>query len=226
MKWEDEGIVVSLKNHGESNLIVTFFTKYHGRYNGFLRKGKKTQFECQLGVNSKIWWNARLSEHLGIWKVETLYNPIGVIFNDRLSLYALKSACNLIQTVLPERSPEKNIYNSMKDFVYALMNSNWFLQYINFELTFLESLGFELRNVNYSKIRFNNKLNGSYSDKLYELIKLLENLQKPTVKDFVKILSLISFFLEYYVFSSYSMKAPKGRIQFLSYIKTSLSKEK
>src|SRR5207237_1348458 len=39
MRWSDEGIVLAIKRHGESNAIAELMTREHGRHLGLVRGG-------------------------------------------------------------------------------------------------------------------------------------------------------------------------------------------
>lgn len=41
--WEDEGIVVSSRSHGERGAVVTLLTRDHGRHGGVLRSASSQQ---------------------------------------------------------------------------------------------------------------------------------------------------------------------------------------
>ena len=39
MDWSDEGIVLSMRPHGESGLVASLLTRAHGRHAGFVAGG-------------------------------------------------------------------------------------------------------------------------------------------------------------------------------------------
>ena len=47
MDWQDGGIVLSLRKHGESSVVVHLLTREHGRHSGLVRGGNSKK---QRGV--------------------------------------------------------------------------------------------------------------------------------------------------------------------------------
>jgi excinuclease ABC subunit B len=43
MKFEDSGIIISLKKYGENSLIVKVFSQHHGLYRGFVKSAKSSK---------------------------------------------------------------------------------------------------------------------------------------------------------------------------------------
>ena len=72
MKWNDEGILIDLKVHGEKNCIIRVLTKNHGLCSGLVTGGqtKKIRSSLQPGAQLFIYWSARLAEHLGTFQVD------------------------------------------------------------------------------------------------------------------------------------------------------------
>ena len=70
------------------------------------------------------------------------------IFSD-----ALISICSLLNVLLPESQPNKNIYNSFEKLVASLNIENWIFLYIFFELNLIKELGYD---TNLSQNKFEN----------------------------------------------------------------------
>ena len=72
MEWSDEGIVLTLRPHGEGAGILEALTRNHGRHLGLVRGGSSSKGRAQLqpGNRVKLTWRARLAENLGIYVVE------------------------------------------------------------------------------------------------------------------------------------------------------------
>ncbi|MCX7338511.1 MAG: DNA repair protein RecO [Alphaproteobacteria bacterium] len=149
MKWTDRGIILSQRVSSEHSSIVTVFTREHGKHNGLIRLGSKSQnpqSSQQPGTIAEVTWNARLSEHLGNWKLDPLESLWIKIFKKPLSLAALSSACALLDKSLPERHPYSELYEYFEDFLHTLIRcgDHWQKDYIFFELKLLSVLGFGL----------------------------------------------------------------------------------
>ena len=79
---------------GESAAVVNIFTEKNGKYAGLVR-GAKTQAMrslLQIGNKVKATWRARLSEHLGTFKLEPIKSIATNFFDDPLKLLGLTSA--------------------------------------------------------------------------------------------------------------------------------------
>src|ERR1700753_742650 len=72
MQWIDEGIVLGVKRHGESSVIVELMTQERGRHLGLVRGGTGTRLRgiLQPGNSLRATWRARLDDHLGNYSVE------------------------------------------------------------------------------------------------------------------------------------------------------------
>ena len=72
MEWSDEGIVLGVRRHGETNAIVELLTQAHGRHLGLVRGGGGTRLRAVLqpGNTLRATWRARLDEHLGFYAVD------------------------------------------------------------------------------------------------------------------------------------------------------------
>src|ERR1700681_733692 len=73
MQWTDEGIVLGVKRHGETSVILELMTLERGRHLGLVRGGgNSTRLRglLQPGNSLRATWRARLDEHLGHYAVE------------------------------------------------------------------------------------------------------------------------------------------------------------
>ena len=74
MDWQDDGIILSVRKHGETSAIVNVLTRAHGRHAGLVRGGggKRLSGILQPGNKVQARWHARLPEHLGTFTVEPI----------------------------------------------------------------------------------------------------------------------------------------------------------
>src|ERR1051325_1136166 len=72
MHWNDEGIVLGVRRHGEASAILEVMTVAHGRHLGLVRGGAASRLRpvLQPGNAVGVEWRARLDEHLGHFTVE------------------------------------------------------------------------------------------------------------------------------------------------------------
>ena len=147
MEWVDEGYVLSAMKYGERDAIVTLLTKEHGRHKGLLKNGmtSKVRGGIQPGSRLHVHWKARLEEHLGNWKVELLWSPLGGMYEAPLALKALLAGCALCDSVLPEREPQPQAFDKLQEFLSPVEGQDWGAAYLNLEVFMLDTLGFGLQ---------------------------------------------------------------------------------
>ena len=147
MLWEDEGVVLALRRHGESAAVVSLLTAAHGRHAGLVRggAGRRARPVYQIGNRLRVTWRARLAEHLGSFAGE-LQDAIAAALLDRPDrLAALGAACALLEATLPERDPHPLLYNELNELISVLQEQDeWRERYVRFELALLAELGFGL----------------------------------------------------------------------------------
>jgi DNA repair protein RecO (recombination protein O) len=147
MLWQDEGVVLALRRHGESAAVVSLFTRAHGRHAGLVRggAGRRGRALYQAGNALGVTWRARLPEQLGSFSCE-LERPVAARLLDQPDrLAALGAACALLEAGLPERDPHPRLYTNVLGLVDALLeHESWPERYVRFELDLLAELGFGL----------------------------------------------------------------------------------
>ncbi len=145
MEWRDEGLLLSMRPHGESAAIIEVFTLAHGRHAGVVRGGASRRMApvLQPGAQLDVTWRARLEDHIGTFTVEPLRSRAGVL-SDRLALAGLTSICALLRASLPEREPHPALWSGSVDLMDALAGPDWTSAYLRWEIRLLEELGFGL----------------------------------------------------------------------------------
>lgn len=147
MEWQDQGIVLSARRHGEGAMILEVLSKTHGRHAGLLRGGAARRHAAMLqsGNVLHLTWRARLEDHLGSFTAE-LHAPLSVpLLSSRLKLYGFAALASMLLRYLPEREPNGALYDSCIDLL-ARMGSeqNWQHRYCLMELQILRALGYGL----------------------------------------------------------------------------------
>ncbi|WP_333817381.1 DNA repair protein RecO [Tabrizicola sp.] len=145
MDWRDEGILLSMRPHGETSAIVEVMTAAHGRHLGVVRGGasRKMAAALQPGTGLALEWRARLDGHIGSFTVEPLRSRSHLLA-DRLALAGLLSVCALLHEALPEREPHPALWRRTLGLVDALGQEGWTAAYLRWELCLLEEIGFGL----------------------------------------------------------------------------------
>ncbi len=152
MEWRDEGILLGLRRHGESSVIIEVLTSRQGRHAGLVRGGAGRTLGpvLQPGAQLSLEWNARLADHLGTFKVDLIRGRAAAIMADRAALAALNAVSAMLVRLLPEREPNPAVFAATLALVDALVDAlgaadqGWPARYAAWEMTLLDALGFGL----------------------------------------------------------------------------------
>ncbi|MFA5537781.1 MAG: DNA repair protein RecO [Gemmobacter sp.] len=146
MQWRAEGVLLSMRGHGESTAIIDLLTEEHGRFAGVVRGGASRRVApfLQPGAQLDATWKARLDDHLGRFTVEPLRPRAAALLADRRALAGLAAVCALCSRALPEREPHPALYRATVALLDALGVEGWPLLYLRWELRLLEEIGFGL----------------------------------------------------------------------------------
>jgi len=147
MDWRDEGALIAVRRHGESSAIIEVFTETQGRHAGIVRGGAGRRMApiLQPGAQLSVEWRARLSEHLGAFRVEPVRSRAAAVMGDRRALAALTALCAQLSAYLPEREAHPGLYRSTLDLLDRIGTTpDWAADYARWELALLAELGFGL----------------------------------------------------------------------------------
>jgi DNA repair protein RecO (recombination protein O) len=147
MDWRDQGVLLSVRRHGESAAIIEVFTEQRGRHAGVVRGGASRKLTpiLQQGAQLDLEWRARLEDHLGTYRVEPLQSRAARIMDDRDALAALNTICALLKFALPEREAHPRLYKATLELLDRLTSQvDWPQAYLAWELLVLEDLGYGL----------------------------------------------------------------------------------
>lgn len=146
MEWRDEGVVLSVKLHGENAVIVDMLTAQHGRHSGLVRGGRSRRLRpvLQPGNTLMLHWRARLEDHLGSYTVELSTARAGVLIEDGFALGGLTAASSVARA-LPERESHTALFEAYEILLDHLEDAAvWPTLYVRWELGLLQELGFGL----------------------------------------------------------------------------------
>lgn len=145
MDWRDDGILLSMRPHGETSAIIEVMTAAHGRHSGVVRGGasRKMAASLQPGTGLKLEWRARLDEHIGSFTVEPVKSRAHLL-GDRLALAGLLAVCALLHEALPEREAHPALWRKSLALMDVLGDEDWTAAYVRWELCLLEEIGFGL----------------------------------------------------------------------------------
>lgn len=229
MEWHDDGILLSVRKHGETAAIATLLTHGHGRHAGLVRggAGRRMRGTLQPGNRLSAHWRGRLPEHLGTLTVELAAAHAAPAMADPARLAALTSACALIEAALPEREAHPALFEATEVLMTALETDDWPTVYVTWELGLLAELGYGLDLSKCAATGRNDQLayvspksgravslaaGEPYHDKLLLLPPfLLEPARPATASELHDALKLTAHFLEAHVFADREKGLPPAR---------------
>lgn len=230
--WQDQGIVLNVRAHGESGAVVALLTETHGRHAGYVHGAQSAKKRAMLERGSCVSasWQCRTGDGLGHYTLEPEKGlPAGVL-EDPLKLGAMLSACALCDEALPEREGHPGLFHGLQTLIGTLESDHWGPVYVMWEIALLKELGFGLDLVrcamggdpaalSHISPKSGRAVSEShaqpYLDKLLELPDFL----KPaggvgTEEEVIKGLRMGGHFLEHWVFAHHTRGVPEARLRF------------
>ena len=116
MDWQDDGIIVSVRPHGESSAIVHLLTREHGLCAGYVRGGQGKTLRGMLQVGNGVYarWFSRNDDALGSYTLEMTDAASLTTWHDPKKLQTLQSACAIVHQSLPERQYIGGMYEGLR----------------------------------------------------------------------------------------------------------------
>ena len=145
MNWEDEGYLLSKRKFRENANIINVFTSKKGKVSGIVYGGNSRKIRNYLQISNKlfIFHNSKNDNKPGYFKAELVKAISPIYFNDKERTSALISLCSLLNILLPESQPYKEIYESYEKLLNSINLDNWIILYILFEINLIKELGFD-----------------------------------------------------------------------------------
>ena len=224
MIWEDECYLLSKRKFRENANIINIFSQKKGKVDGIVYGGNSRKIKNYLQISNKLFvsHNTKSENKIGYLKTELIKPVSPLYFNDKERTSALISICSLLNVLLPESQPNKNIYNSFEKLISSLNLENWIYLYIFFELNLIKELGYDT-NLGQNKFKnldindFNKIKIDSY---IYEvpnfltLKKIPDKFSNILIK---KSLNFTRYVLQNKFFMPNNILFPKSRIIFENY---------
>ena len=232
MEWTDEGIILSVRPHGETAAVVELLTRNHGRHSSLVHGGRSRRLRpaLQIGNHVDTTWKARLADQLGHATIELRRGYASAAMQEPLALAGLSSIAALSR-MLPERDPHPNLYE-ITLFVLGFLDDAtvWPALYVRWELALLTELGFGLDlaacaatgakfDLIYVSPKSGRAVSGAagepYKDKLLGLPSFLtaERPSEVTGEAILSGLALTSYFLQSRVFHPRELALPDVRMR-------------
>ena len=236
MQWTDEAVVLGVKRHGETSVILELITQERGRHLGLVRGGAGTRLRgvLQPGNSLRATWRARLDEHLGHYAVEGINLRAASFLAAAHAVHGVTHLAALCR-LLAEREPHASIYAALEAILDDIGDPRAAAPLIaRFELAFLAELGFGLdletcaatgvtANLIYVSPRTGRAVSRDagepYRDKLLRLPVFLHNdSEEATGADLADAFALTGFFLDRHAFAPRGLALPDARSHFVAAI--------
>ena len=145
MNWEDEGFLLVKRKFRENANIINVFTNNRGKVSGIVYGGNSRKIRNFLQISNKIFLshNSKGENRIGYFKTELIQPIAPIYFNDKKRTSALLSIGSILNSILPDSQPYRNVYNSLNDLIKNLNDKNWIILYIFWELNLIKELGFD-----------------------------------------------------------------------------------
>jgi DNA repair protein RecO (recombination protein O) len=236
MEWTDEAIVLGVKRHGESSVILELMTQAHGRHLGLVRGGAGTRMRgvLQPGNALRATWRARLAEHLGNYAVEGTNLRAAGYLSAAHAVHGVTHLAALCR-LLAEREPHAAIYATLEGILDRLDDPQAVAPIIaRFELDFLAELGFGLdlsscaatggrHDLIYVSPRsgraVSREAGEAYRDRLMRLPAFLgTDVEPASATELADAFALTGFFLDRHAFAPRGLPLPEARAHFVTAI--------
>jgi DNA repair protein RecO (recombination protein O) len=234
MQWSEEGIVVSVRRHGETSAIVELLTARHGRSLGLVRGGRSRVMRpvLQPGNSVVATWRARLEDHLGLYIIEPSRLRAAAFIDSPFKLAGLTTMMTLSQ-LLPEREPHPRVYEATSLVLEGFLDDEvWPALLVRWELGLLDELGFGLDLARCAATGTSEQLcyvsprsgravslgaGSAYRERLLPLPAFLLGTTPLPARDGVRDgFTLTGYFLERYLLAPRGLSLPESRARILS----------
>jgi len=234
MEWSERALVLGVKKHGETSVILEVMTRDHGRHVGVVRGGRAKTMQPVLQPGNEIaaTWRARLEEHIGAFSVEPLKLRTHLLMSDARALHGVNWLAALLR-LLPERDPHIKLFEMAAALLAHLSDPLAPNFMARFELALLADLGFGLELHNCAATGTTHDLiyvsprsgravcreaGAPWADRLLPLPPFLrEGPETAAAPEEVRnALKLTGFFLDRDVFAPRGVKPPESRAAYLA----------
>lgn len=240
MDWQDDGIIVSVRPHGEASAIVHLLTREHGLCAGYVRGGQGKSMRGMLQVGNGVYarWFSRNDDSLGSYTLEMTDAASITAWHDPVKLRTLQSACAVIHHSLPERQHIGGMYDGLRALLDTFDSDFWSQAHILWEMQVLRALGFGIDlsrcavtgqndNLAYVSPRTGKAVSrdgaGEYADRMLKIPSFLLGQNDNSPDAIADGLKMTGYFLEKHVFGSLNKPVPDVRVKlFEGYLPVSM----
>ncbi|MES2905576.1 MAG: DNA repair protein RecO [Pseudomonadota bacterium] len=232
MQWQDEGVLLNLRAHGEGHAVAEILTQAHGRHLGLVRGGlsRRMRPSLQSGNSFNVTWNARLESHLGNYTLDLATERAGGWLYSSSSLQALSTLTSHLH-LLAEREPHPELYEPLLKLLDVIDDpKKSAAAVIQYELTLLQALGFgldlercaatgETENLTHVSPRTGRAVGqqaaAPYADRLFRLPDFLRSGEDMAIQpDIADGARLTGYFLLEHLYAPRGLFLPEARTSF------------
>src|ERR1700683_2856542 len=118
MQWIDEGIVLGVRRHGETSVILELMTQARGRHLGLVRcgAGRRLRGVLQPGNSLRATWRARLDDHLGNYGRDAEISRAAAYLDAAHAVHAVPHLAPLCR-LLAEREPHARMHGELESIL-------------------------------------------------------------------------------------------------------------
>jgi len=242
MQWSEEGLIIGVRRHGETSVILEIMTSIRGRHLGLVRGGRssKQRATLQAGNSVQITWRARLEDHLGQFSAELVKSRAAAIIGERNKLNVAQLVFSHLR-LLAERDPHPRLLK----FVLEILDDGGDIFHQSqmlalLELALLEELGFGL-DLNSCAISgktsglthvspktgraVTKEAAGNYVDRLFKLPLFFQRDQSASSAQVLEALQLTGHFLHRHIWGVREISPPMQREQIIAQLEGNLGQE-
>lgn len=144
-QFEDCGIILSVRSHGESGAVVQVLSENHGKCGGYVNgatSSTRLRSILQQGNIISFNWQSKTDGQLGRFDIDLETDIAMRIIDIPKAILAVQSLCGLMDMFLPDREEHPSLFNGTCGFLNLLQNDQWPAAYIMWEMAFLKELGY------------------------------------------------------------------------------------
>ncbi|HEY8964244.1 MAG TPA: DNA repair protein RecO [Alphaproteobacteria bacterium] len=239
-RWNDRGLVLSVRAHGENAAVVSMITEKHGRHAGYVHGGhasSRMRAALQPGAKLDVEWSAQTSDQLGAFAIQDDFPPDPAWLEDPARLAALQSVCAILDKTLPERERHPALFTGTDALFQSLAQDKeiWGAMLVYWELSLLRELGFgldlskcvvtgETENLHYVSPKSGGAVSeaaaGTYKDRLLKLPGFLRGEGQVNIDDVAAGLKLSGYFIEHRLLAHTTYTLPESRQRLTSFFDT------
>ncbi|MBA4783158.1 MAG: DNA repair protein RecO [Rhizobiales bacterium] len=229
MEWTEEALILGVRKHGETSVILEVMTQARGRARGLIRGGRSRRLQpvLQAGNRVRVTWRARLEDHLGVFTIEPVELRAARLMETGVGLHGIQVLAAHLR-LLPERDPHPALVEAAEVVIGNLDDAMvTAVLLIRFELALLDELGFgldlsvcaatggsqDLAYVSPKSGRAVSRAAGApYHDRMLPLPAFLLSGRAPQAfADIADAFRLTGYFLHRHIYDPRSVKPPLSR---------------